>query len=71
MRKQSYIIERIDDADHNPIYRAAHIAAPGMDPGATWMTSELMEQVMTRRNSGGGAQFVRLQVTRRWKNRHD
>ncbi len=48
VRKQSYIIERIDDSDHNPIYRAAHISAPGMDPGATWMTSELMEQVMTR-----------------------
>ena len=26
VRKQSYIIERIDDQDHNPIYRAAHIS---------------------------------------------
>src|ERR1043166_722831 len=25
IRKQSYIIERIDDQDHQPIYRAAHI----------------------------------------------
>ncbi|MDQ6624197.1 MAG: penicillin-binding transpeptidase domain-containing protein, partial [Verrucomicrobiota bacterium] len=48
VRKQSYIIERIDDADHHPIYRAAHVAAPGLDPGATWMTSQLMEQVLTR-----------------------
>lgn len=48
VRKQSYIIERIDDADHNPIYRAAHIAAPGIDPSAAWMTSQLMEQVMTQ-----------------------
>src|SRR3954469_8520518 len=47
-RKQSYIIERIDDQDHQPIYRAAHIAAPTLDPGACWMTSELMEQVLTR-----------------------
>ncbi len=47
-RKQSYIIERIDDADHNPIYRAAHISAPAIDPGAAWMTSEILEQVMTR-----------------------
>ena len=47
-RKQSYIIERIDDSDHNPIYRAAHVTAPGIDPSATWMTSELMEQVLTR-----------------------
>jgi penicillin-binding protein 1A len=47
-RKQSYIIERIDDQDHHPIYRSAHIAVPGLDPSATWMTSELMEQVLTR-----------------------
>ncbi|HVF73255.1 MAG TPA: PBP1A family penicillin-binding protein [Chthoniobacterales bacterium] len=46
VRKQAYIIERIDDADHNPIYRAAHVTVPALDPGATWMTSQLMEQVM-------------------------
>ena len=48
VRKQSYIIERIDDQDHKPIYRAAHISAPALDPSAAWMTSELMEQVLTR-----------------------
>jgi len=48
VRKQAYAIERIDDPEHNPIYRAAHISAPGLDPGASWMTSELMEQVLTR-----------------------
>ncbi len=47
VRKQAYIIERIDDADHNPIYRAAHVSMPALDPGATWMTSQLMEQVLT------------------------
>jgi penicillin-binding protein 1A len=47
MRKQSYIIERIDDSDHNPIYRAAHISMPALDPSAAWMTSQLMERVMT------------------------
>ena len=47
VRKQSYVIERIDDADHNPIYRAAHVAIPALDPGATWMASQLMEQVLT------------------------
>ena len=46
MRKQSYIIERIDDADHNPIYRAAHVSIPAMDPSAAWMTSQLLEKVM-------------------------
>src|SRR5437868_9518238 len=34
VRKQSYIIERIDDLDHHPIYRAAHIAVPALDPSA-------------------------------------
>ncbi len=46
VRKQAYIIERIDDADHNPIYRAAHVSVPALDPSAAWMTSELMEQVL-------------------------
>src|ERR1700736_2474040 len=48
VRKQSYIIERIDDQDHNPIYRAAHITVPGLDPSAAWMTSQLMEDVLTK-----------------------
>src|SRR5947207_1711888 len=47
VRKQSYIVERIDDQNHHPIYRAAHLAAPALDPGAAWMTSELMEEVLT------------------------
>ena len=46
VRKQAYIIERIDDAEHNPIYRAAHVTVPAVDPGAAWMTSQLMEQVL-------------------------
>ncbi len=48
VRKQAYIIERIDDQEHNPIYRSAHISAPSLDPSAAWMASELMEQVLTR-----------------------
>jgi penicillin-binding protein 1A len=47
IRKQSYIIERIDDQEHNPIYRAAHISVPALDPSAAWMTTELMEEVLT------------------------
>src|SRR5881392_836288 len=47
VRKQAYIIERIDDQRHKPIYRAAHISAPALDPSAAWMTSQLMEQVLT------------------------
>ncbi len=48
IRKQSYTIERIDDQDHHPIYRAAHISVPALDPSAVWMTSQLMEEVLTR-----------------------
>src|SRR5216110_1022190 len=48
VRKQAYIIERIDDAEHQPIYRASHIAAHALDPSAAWMTSRLMEEVLTR-----------------------
>src|SRR2546426_3378010 len=48
VRKQAYLIERIDDAEHQPIYRASHIAAPALDPSAAWMTSQLMEEVLTR-----------------------
>jgi penicillin-binding protein 1A len=47
VRKQAYIIERIDDPDHNPIYRAAHVSLPALDPSACWMTSQLMEEVLT------------------------
>jgi penicillin-binding protein 1A len=47
VRKQAYIIERIDDQDHNPIYRAAHVTIPALDPSAAWMTSQLMEEVLT------------------------
>src|ERR1700730_4367330 len=47
VRKQAYIIERIDDQEHNPIYRAAHITVPALDPSASWMTSQLMEEVLT------------------------
>src|SRR5213595_1386361 len=48
VRKQAYIIERIDNQQHKPIYLAAHISTPALDPGAAWMTSRLMEEVLTR-----------------------
>jgi penicillin-binding protein 1A len=48
VRKQAYIIERIDDQRRKPIFRAAHISAPGLDSSAAWMTSQLMEEVLTR-----------------------
>jgi penicillin-binding protein 1A len=48
LRKQAYIIERIDNQQHKPIYRAAHISKPALDPGAAWMTTRLMEEVLTQ-----------------------
>ena len=48
VRKQAYIIERIDNQQHHPIFRAAHISVPALDPSAAWMTSQLMEEVLTR-----------------------
>lgn len=45
-RKQAYIIERIDDQDQNPIFRAAHVSTRALDPGAAWMASAIMEDVM-------------------------
>jgi penicillin-binding protein 1A len=48
VRKQAYIIERIDNQHHHPIFRAAHISVPALDPSAAWMTSQLMEEVLTR-----------------------
>src|SRR5438874_290350 len=47
VRKQAYIIERIDNQQHKPIYLAAHISVPILDPGAAWMTSRLMQEVLT------------------------
>src|SRR5499427_3656363 len=48
VRKQAYMIERIDDQQHKPIYLAAHISAPTLDPSAAWMTSQVMEEVLTK-----------------------
>src|SRR5258707_8317395 len=48
VRRQAYIIERIDDQQHKPIYLSAHITSQAVDPGATWMTSRLMQEVLTQ-----------------------
>src|SRR5437762_1663703 len=57
VRKQAYIIERIDDQRHKPIFRAAHISAPALDPSAAWMTSQLMEQVLTSGTAASARSF--------------
>ncbi len=48
VRRQSYIIERIDDAAGDTIYRAAHIQAQALDPGVSWMVSSALNKAMER-----------------------
>jgi penicillin-binding protein 1A len=48
VRKQSYIIERIDDASGETIYRSAHIQARALDPGVNWMVSSILSKVLER-----------------------
>ncbi|HEY5753648.1 MAG TPA: PBP1A family penicillin-binding protein [Chthoniobacterales bacterium] len=47
-RRQNYLIERIDDRNGIPIYRAAHIETQPLDPGVAWLTTSAMREVFTR-----------------------
>ena len=47
-RRQPYLIERIDDKLGNPVYRAAHIETKAMIPGAAWLATSAMREVLTR-----------------------
>lgn len=48
LRRQSYIIERIDDASGTMIYRAAHIQTPAMDAGVAWLTNGSLRKVFDK-----------------------
>jgi penicillin-binding protein 1A len=48
VRKQNYIIERIDDAAGDTLYRAAHIQAQALDPGVSWMVTNALSKAMVR-----------------------
>ncbi len=48
VRRPSYLIERIDSADGEIIFRAAHVAVPAMDRRVSAMTSSIMSEIMTR-----------------------
>jgi penicillin-binding protein 1A len=61
VRKQSYIIERIDDANGETIYRAAHVEARVMDAGVAWMVTGALGKVMER---GTAATAEKLGFTR-------
>ena len=64
------MIERIDDQNHQPIYRAAHVSLPALDPSAAWMTSQLMEEVLDSRD-GGECTFPGIQTSGRGQDRND
>lgn len=48
LRRQSYIIERIDDAAGDIIYRAAHVETPALDPGVSWVVNSALTKVMEK-----------------------
>ena len=61
VRRQDYIIERIDDANGETIYRAAHITQPAIDPGVAWLTTTALQKVSGTRHGRGckGARVFR------------
>jgi penicillin-binding protein 1A len=53
LRRQSYVIERIDDASGETIYRAAHLESKALDPGVAWMLTATMQKVIERGTAAG------------------
>ena len=56
MRRQPFLIERVDDASGRTLYRAAHIETRVLDPGVSWTLSTTMEKVF-QRGTAAGADF--------------
>lgn len=48
VRRQTYIIERIDDQEGKNLYRAAHITAPAIPRGAALSVNSVLQQVLDR-----------------------
>jgi penicillin-binding protein 1A len=48
VRRQSYLIERIDDASGDIIYRAAHVERPALEPGVSWLVTSALMKVIER-----------------------
>lgn len=46
VRRQSYVVERIDDAEGQTLYRAAHVAARALDPGIAAVTTSILQEVL-------------------------
>ncbi len=48
VRRQGYMIERIDSADGEILFRAAHITVPVIDRGSCATTARIMEEIFQR-----------------------
>jgi penicillin-binding protein 1A len=53
VRKQAYIVERIDDGEGQVLYRAAHVTADAMSPDLTGEMTSVMEGVMDHGTAAG------------------
>jgi penicillin-binding protein 1A len=53
VRKQAYIIERIDDADGQALYRAAHLTATAMSASLTAEMTSVMREVLDHGTAAG------------------
>ena len=53
VRKQAYIVERIDDGDGQVLYRAAHISAGALNQGLTSEMTGVMRQVLEHGTAAG------------------
>jgi len=52
-RKQAYIVERLDDADGQVLYRAAHVSAMAMSPQLTGEMTTVMRGVIEHGTAAG------------------
>ena len=57
MRRQSYIIERIDDAEGEVIYRAAHVQSRVLDAGVCYEVNAALGKVIERGTAQGAKQL--------------
>jgi penicillin-binding protein 1A len=53
VRKQAYIIERIDGGDGEVLFRAAHVTAPAMSVGLTREMTSIMREVLDHGTAAG------------------
>ncbi len=56
--RPAHFIERIDDAEGQMIYRAAHEEKPVLQPGASWITHTILEKVMGRGGTAAEAKSL-------------